>query len=418
MKVAVIGAGISGLTAAHLASVDHEVTVFEKSERIGGHTATVDVDYLGERHAIDTGFIVFNDRTYPNFIKLLNSLNVPFKNSSMGFSVSNSSTGLEYAGNSVGSLFAQKRNVFSPSFLWMLKEIVRFNKLATRHSEKGVLGTKLSLGDYLKENGFSGRFCFDYLIPMGSAIWSASFSQVMSFPAKFFIDFFCNHGLLTIFDKPQWYVIQGGSRSYLPALTQRFRDSIELNADIDKVYRSEDSVVVMMKGGEERSFDHVIFSSHSDQALGLLGDASASEEEILGAIRYQENSVVLHSDERLMPKDKKVWSSWNYVSKGRQEDLPTLTYNMNILQGLDSAHTFFVSLNADGLIDSNKVIARFSYAHPQFSVEAFNAQKRKSEICGINRTSFCGAYWSSGFHEDGVVSAIDALQGIGIAPQL
>lgn len=414
MRIAVVGSGISGLVAAHFASKEHEVTVFEKASRIGGHTATVDVSLDGRDYVIDTGFIVFNDRTYPNFIQLIESLKVPYKESSMGFSVSNRKTGQEYAGNNVGTLFAQKRNWLAPSFLWMLKEIVRFNRVATEDAVKESVGPNVSLGEYLEKHGFSGRFCNDYLVPMGAAIWSASYAQVMAFPAVFFINFFHNHGLLTVTNKPQWYVIEGGSRSYLAPLTATFKDSIELNADIAKVVRNEDAVVIEMQDGSLREFDHAIFACHSDQALALIGDANKQEQDILGAIGYQENSVVLHRDESLLPKMRKVWSSWNYLRNGDDSGLPRLTYNMNILQGIESDHTFCVSLNADELIDSEKIIDRFSYAHPQFSVSAYYAQRRKEEICGKNRTSFCGAYWANGFHEDGVVSALDALSRLGV----
>ena len=414
MKIAVIGAGISGLTAAYLASEEHEVTVFEKEARIGGHTATVDIEVGGRSYAIDTGFIVFNDRTYPNFILLLQKLGVAFKKSSMGFSVSNARNGLEYAGNSLSTLFAQKRNLVSPPFLRMLSEIVRFNKTATRDATLGNIDIKITLEEYLDENRFSDGFRSNYLIPMGAAIWSASLSQVLSFPAAFFIEFFRNHGLLTITDKPQWYVIEGGSRTYLPPLTQRFQDKIEVNAEIDEIHRSENAVVLLMKEGGERVFDHVIFATHSDQALALLGDASDNEKDILGSIQYEENSVVLHRDKTLMPKNRKVWSSWNYLTGAAAESPPSLTYNMNILQGLNTDIDFLVTLNAEDRIDKDKIFGCFSYAHPQFSVEAYHAQKRKYQICGVNRTSYCGAYWSNGFHEDGVVSALDAVSKIGV----
>ena len=410
MKIAIIGAGISGLTAAYLLHKQHQVSVFESADRIGGHTATIDVDYHDEQHKIDTGFIVFNDRTYPNFMRLLSELNVDYQKSSMGFSVFDPVTGLEYAGNNLDTLFAQRKNLFSFKFLRMVKDILRFNKQGTQ--ELASVDDHLSLEAYLIKHQYSREFCEYYLIPMASAIWSASSDQILQFPILFFLSFFHNHGLLSVKNRPQWYVIAGGSSAYLKPLTAGFKDKIMLNSDIVRVVRNTDQVVLHFADGQEQYFDHVIFATHSDQALALLADPSVQEREILGAIPYQENSVVLHTDTRLLPNTKKTWSSWNYQLQFDSSRLPILTYNMNILQGLQSAHTYCVTLNADEYIQRDKIIGRYRYAHPQFSIDTKKAQCRKQEICGVNATSYCGAYWANGFHEDGVSSAMDAVSRI------
>lgn len=412
MKIAVIGSGISGLTAAHFLSAKHDVHVIEKEDRVGGHTATVSVEYEGEQQAIDTGFIVFNERTYPQFINLMDKLGVKSKASSMGFSVSKPEIDFEYAGNSLSTIFAKKRYIFSPSFWRMLKDIIRFNRNALADLEFDRVDDNTTLGKYLEKNGYSEWFRDYYLIPMGAAIWSASCEQMLGFPLRFFVNFFSNHGLLSVFDKPTWRVIDGGSKQYIPALTEPFKEKIRLSTLIESVERRPDTVEIKFKDGSTELFDHVVFACHSDQALALLKDPSSAEQEVLGAIRYQQNSVVLHTDISLLPSREKVWSSWNYRLSDDNSSLPRLTYNMNILQGLNSKHTFCVTLNADELIDEKKIIGRYCYAHPQFNVASAAAQKKRRAICGINRTSYCGAYWSYGFHEDGVVSALDVVEDI------
>lgn len=406
MKIAIVGAGISGLTAAYLLSKKYDVTVLEKSERLGGHTATIDVCYGEEQHAIDTGFIVYNERTYPNFIKLLAQLKVRTQASSMGFSVSCPNSGLEYAGNSVDALFAQRKNSVSPQFWRMLRDIVRFNRQATNDLDTGKVSNDITLGEYLKKNHYSQAFCRYYLIPMGAAIWSASFTVMQGFPLLFFVRFFLNHGLLSIFDKPQWRVISGGSREYIAPLTERFKQNIHCNVLIKSIKRREQDVVIQMADGQEELFDYVIMATHSDEALSLLADASQQEKDILGAICYKENTVVLHCDDSLLPKTRKTWSSWNYRLSDDEARLPILTYNMNMLQSIQSEHVFCVTLNADDDIKEEKIIGRYRYAHPQFDISAINAQLRHDDINGRNRTFFCGAYWGNGFHEDGVVSAL------------
>ena len=304
MKIAIIGSGISGLTSAYLLQQQHDVTVFESAERIGGHTATVEVDEAGSTRAIDTGFIVFNDWTYPNFIRLMDELGVKSKATEMSFSVSCQRSGLEYGGNNLNTLFAQRRNLLNFSFIGMLKDILRFNKEAILDLESGQLKEGVTLGEYLKEKGYGSRFASHYLIPMGSAIWSSTLDEMMKFPLVFFVRFFKNHGLLSVNDRPQWRVIEGGSSAYLQPLVAKFKDRIQLGADIVQVHRFKDDVVIHFADGSAQTFDQVVFACHSDEALALLADPSADEQAILSAIPYRNNDVVLHTDTRLLPKKK------------------------------------------------------------------------------------------------------------------
>ena len=312
MNIAIIGSGISGLTTAYLLQKKHQVTVFESALRIGGHTATMQVPEGNSQRAIDTGFIVFNDWTYPNFIRLMDELGVASSPTEMSFSVSCQNTGLEYGGNNLNTLFAQRRNVFNWSYLGMLKDIMRFNKEAIQDLESGELEEGLSLGEYLQKKGYGARFASHYLIPMGSAIWSATLAEMMDFPLVFFVRFFKNHGLLSVNNRPQWRVIKGGSSAYLMPLIASFQDNIRTNSQIKKVVRLDDSVELHFAQGEVERYDQVVFACHSDQALALLDDASEAEQAILSAIPYRNNEVVLHTDTRLLPKAKLAWSSWNY----------------------------------------------------------------------------------------------------------
>ncbi|WP_066964889.1 NAD(P)/FAD-dependent oxidoreductase [Microbulbifer sp. Q7] len=424
MNVAIIGSGISGLTAAYLLNQQHEVALFEADHRLGGHTATMDVMEGGRLLPIDTGFIVFNDWTYPKFIKLMGEIGVESQPTDMGFSVSRpkcTDTGareFEYAGNNFNSLFAQRRNLLDGGHWRMLKDIVRFNRDAVTDWQRGDLGSSMTLGSYLENNGYSAEFSSRYLIPMGSAIWSASMSRMLDFSVDFFIRFFYNHGLLNIFNRPQWRVIQGGSRSYIEPLTRSYADKIHLSCPVQKVVRHAQGVTLEYRDRsgqlQQREFDQVVFACHSDQALAILGDASTQEREILGQIPYEKNSVVLHTDTSLLPRRQSAWASWNYRLQGEHDRLPVLTYNMNILQRLEAEQTYCVTLNADDAIDEQKVIGRYEYAHPQFSVNGNQAQSRWGEINGSNKTWFCGAYWANGFHEDGVVSAVRVAKGLGV----
>ena len=412
MKVAIIGAGIAGLTAAYKLSPNCDVTVFESASRIGGHTSTVDISHEGQEWAIDTGFIVFNERTYPNFIALLKELNVAVQKTEMSFSVSCQDSGLEYGGNNLNTLFAQRRNIINPYFLWLVKDILRFNKDSVLDLQAGKISVDQTLGEYLTANSYSKGFIRHYLIPMGSAIWSCGFQEMLQFPITFFIQFFSNHGLLSVSHRPQWYSIKGGSRSYLKPLVASFKDCIRMDVEINSVLRQKNRVIVKSQKYGEEIFDHVVFACHSDQALSLLTDKCENEESILSAIPYHSNEVVLHTDKHLLPKLKSTWSSWNYLLKKGATNKPVLTYNMNILQCLDSMDTFCVTLNATDRIDPEKILARFDYSHPQFTVQGMTAQRRWNEINGVNNTWFCGAYWANGFHEDGVVSALRVCEGI------
>lgn len=424
MKIAIIGAGISGLTAAYYLQQKHDITVYESEARIGGHTATVDVEHEGREFAIDTGFIVYNDWTYPKFIELMNEIGVDTQPTEMSLSVRCDDSGLEYGGNNLNTLFAQRRNLLRPSFHRMLHDILRFNREAIADLDSGRIGPETRLGEYLEANGYGEAFRFQYLLPMGCAIWSASTKSMLDFPLLFFTRFFKNHGLLSVNDRPQWHVIRGGSRSYLEPLTRGFRDSIQLNARITNVRRRGESVELIMADGRSRHYDQVVFACHSDQAMALLGDATLAEREALGAIPYQPNEVVLHTDDSLLPRKRLAWSSWNYWLRERFQQRAVLTYNMNILQGLQADTTFCVTLNASESINENKIIRSFEYSHPVFSLESVAAVARIEDINGLNRCWFAGAWMGNGFHEDGVVSgrrvaeAINALPRVDEPPEL
>lgn len=405
MKIAVIGSGISGLSCAHYLSDEHEVSVFEAGKQIGGHTATVDVKLGTRRYAIDTGFIVFNDWTYPKFIALMDSLGVSSKPTSMGFSVRDDGTGLEYSGTNINTLFAQRRNLLSWTFMTMVRDIMRFNRESVADLDAGLVSDSQTLGEYLARNGYSEAFKRQYLTAMGSAIWSADCATILDFPLSFFLRFFRNHGLLSVNDRPQWRVIEGGSREYLRPLCQRFEQRIFTGCPVWRLHRHPNQVELEMADGRKLSFDQVVLATHSNQALEMLDEPSPAERNILGALPYQANDVVLHTDTRLLPRNRKTWSSWNY-SLGSGQQRAVVTYNMNILQGIDAPETFCVTLNNTAAVNPLKILGRFSYDHPVFSVAGIAAQQRWQEINGQRNTWYCGAYWHNGFHEDGVVSAL------------
>ncbi|MDX1733881.1 MAG: FAD-dependent oxidoreductase [Halioglobus sp.] len=413
MNIAVVGSGISGLACAHYLSADHEVTVFEAGPRIGGHTATVDVQLGTRRYAIDTGFIVFNDWTYPNFIALLDELGVDSKPTTMGFSVKDPESGLEYSGASLDTLFAQRRNVLSPGFIGMVRDILRFNRESVADLEAGRLPEGETLGEYLARNGYGARFAEHYLVAMGSAIWSAQCETILDFPVQFFLRFFKNHGLLSVKNRPQWRVIEGGSREYLKPLCRRFADRIHTSCPVKSVARlPQGGVELLLDNGQRRRFDEVVIATHSNQALRMLEQPSLAECAILGAIPYQNNEVVLHTDVRQLPNTRKTWSSWNYTL-GDTGQPAVVTYNMNILQGIEAPETFCVTLNNTAAINPHKIIGRFEYEHPVFSLDGMAAQERWDEINGVGGIWYCGAYWRNGFHEDGVVSALRVANAIG-----
>ena len=413
MKFAIIGSGISGLTAAYLLNRNHDITVYESNDYVGGHTHTHDIVLNGKKWAVDTGFIVYNERTYPNFIKLLDQLKVERQLTSMGFSVKSSQKDLEYSGNSINGLFAQRSNILRPSFIRMLRSILRFNSEAEHHLDN--LEEFVTLGDYLSLYNYPEEFINDFIIPMGAAIWSTKPVNMMKMPAIFFIQFFRNHGLLAVKNRPNWWVIKGGSKCYVEKMTISFNDKIRIATPVKKVKRNERSIEVIYgkTSQESETFDAVIFATHSDQALSLLEKPSVQEVKILEALQYQKNEALLHLDESILPKRKLAWASWNYLLDQNPEEPVALTYNMNILQSLNSDHTFCVTLNNHDAIDPSKVIKKIIYYHPLYTVDAIKAQNRKHEISGQKNTYYCGAYWHNGFHEDGVVSALDVCEHFG-----
>lgn len=423
-RIAVIGSGISGMAAAWYLTQQGgvDLLLYEAGPRLGGHTATISFEHEGEQLAIDTGFIVFNDRTYPNFIALLNTLGVASRDTRMSFAVSDAVSGVEYAGSNLDTLFAQRRNLFSPRFLRMVRDILRFNREVEAHLAADPALGEATLGAYLQRFGYSREFMQWYLIPMGAAIWSSDEHTMEAFPLQFFVRFFRNHGLLDLRNRPQWRTIEGGSHSYIPALTAPYRERILLDTPVLGVRRhvqheGREQVCIASKRGLEY-FDEVVFACHSDQALALLEDATPDERRLLGAIPYTRNEVVLHHDERLLPRNRRTWSSWN-VSLGRSADaLPALTYNMNILQGLQSRRTWCVSLNQTAQIDQSRIIGLYHYDHPLFTLDGIAAQQQLQQRNGTHQTWFCGAWLRNGFHEDGVHSALQVARGIAArAPQ-
>jgi predicted NAD/FAD-binding protein len=390
------------------------VELFEAGDYAGGHTNTEMVTAGGREWPVNTGFIVFNDWTYPNFMKLMDRLGVASEVSDMSFSVDCHSSGLQYNGTSLNTLFAQRRNLLNLPFLRMIQEILRFNKESRADLAAGNIADTETLGEYLNRNGYSRYFRQYYIVPMGAAIWSAPEIVLEQFPIRFFLQFFNNHGMLSVDDRPTWRVISGGSARYVDAMMERLGERIHLNSPVSSVVREPDHVVVTVNN-EHHHFDQVVFACHSDQALGMIADPSAEELDILGAITYQRNDVVLHTDSSVLPSNRRAWAAWNYFIPQHSTEPVSVTYNMNVLQNFDEApETFCVTLNRSQDIDPERIIKRFDYAHPVFTLEAVAAQKRYDEIGGHNRSHFCGAYWFNGFHEDGVSSALRVTQALGV----
>lgn len=413
MRIAVIGSGISGNSAAWALNSSHDVVLYEKRMRPGGHSATADIDHDGARMSVDTGFIVYNDLNYPHFTALLDHLGVVSRESNMSFSVSAENGRLEWSGHSLNSVFAQRRNLVSPRFLRMLRDIFRFNKSAVEDLRTGRL-TGLTLGDYLAREKYSGGFVNDYLLAMGAAIWSTPISAMHAYPAESFVAFFENHRLLS-FDRPQWRTIAGGSRSYVEQLTAPLGARLRLGTQVVAVRRHNGKVHVTDITGNTDVFDQVVLASHTDQSLAMLADPSDRERDILGAIQYRPNEVYLHRDEDLMPRRKSVWASWNYMSDreaGETRDV-TVSYWMNRLQTLDPRRPVFVTLNPFKPPREDKTFARYVYDHPQFDAGALKAKQRLDEIQGVNGTWFCGAWQGNGFHEDGLSSGLKVAKALG-----
>jgi predicted NAD/FAD-binding protein len=403
MKIAIVGAGISGLATAHMLHRQHELTVFEAAPYAGGHANTVRVDTEDATHHVDTGFIVFNDRNYPNFERLLGSVGVKGQDSKMSFGVSDGAD-FEYNGASPNGLYAKRAHLVTPRFHRMIADLVRFNRDAVELLRSG--GDGPSLGHWLEQRRYSRLFVERLIVPQASAVWSADPRQMWSFPARFLVEFFDNHGMLGFRDRPQWKTIAGGSRRYVEAVVAPWRERLRLATPIQAIHRYHDHVTVTPRGGEPERFDQVILATHSDQALALLADASDREHAILGAIPYQPNEAVLHTDTCLLPRRRRAWASWNYHLLDEPVGKSTVTYHMNRLQDLNADREFCVTLNRTAAIDPGKILRTIGYAHPVFTSEGQQAQRRHAEISGVNRTHYCGAYWGWGFHEDGVVSAL------------
>ena len=411
MRIAIVGAGISGLTAAYLLCTEHEITVFEQNDYIGGHTHTVDVDSGEGRVAVDTGFIVFNEKTYPNFIRLLKRLEVPWQPSVMSFSVQSEKTGLEFSPSTLNSLFAQRRNLLRPCFHRMLWDVFRFKREAAELLPAS--NERLTLGDYLEARKYSRFFIDNFIIPMGGAIWSADPQKFFEFPARYFVQFFTNHGFLHVRDQPRWLVVRGGSCRYVEKLIKPFQSGIRMSCPVTTIRRSDEAVHVTLSDGTTERFDNAVIAAHSDQALAMLADPDPNEREILGAIPYQTNRIMLHTDRTLMPARKSVWASWNYQIPAVKTDRVAVTYNMNILQSLRTRQQYLVTLNREDRIDPGRVIRDLLYHHPVYTPPSLAARKRLSEINGRRRTYYCGAYWGYGFHEDGVKSALEVCKLFG-----
>jgi len=418
VKVAIVGTGIAGLVAAHRLQREHELTVYESGDWIGGHTNTVELEAGGRSLAIDTGFIVFNAKTYPHFCALLAELGVASQVSEMSFSVRCERSGLEYNGTSLDGLLAQRSNALRPSFWRMVRDILRFYREAPsllREPDEG-----LTLGAFLQRGGYSREFVEQHLLPMGAAIWSARPEDMRTIPLRFLLQFFANHGFLQVDGRPQWLVVRGGSARYVEALVAPFRDRIRLRTPIVRVERVPAGVRVQTAAGEAAIYDRVVLAAHADQSLRMLADATPLERTVLGAFAYQRNEAVLHTDASLMPRRRRAWASWNYHVTDPPSDLPTVTYWMNNLQGLpelgaDGERQFLVTLNRTSAIDPAHVLRRFVYHHPIYSSGAVNAQSRHAEIDGAHGVHFCGAYWGYGFHEDGVRSGLAVARRMGQA---
>jgi predicted NAD/FAD-binding protein len=411
MDIAIVGSGISGLVAAHLLHENHRVTVFEADDRVGGHTHTVRVETGDGDHAVDTGFIVYNELNYPNFVKLLARLGVATAATTMSFSVRCDRTGLEYNGSSLNRLFVQRRNLFRPRFHRMIRDILRFNKEAPAMLGGEDNGT--TVGDYVSEHGYSKGFVEHYLMPMGSSIWSSPPGRFLEFPIRFVVQFFENHKLLSLSGRPVWRVIKGGSSQYVARLTRGYQDRIRLKSPVRGVRRFQNGVQVTVGGETPERFDHVILACHSDQALAVLDDPTTTERELLSAFPYQANDVLLHTDASVLPRRRRAWAAWNCRIGQTAPGRVVLTYNMNILQDLAASEVFCVTLNDTESVEAKRVIRRLRYEHPLYTTEAKWAQQRHGELVHVNRTSFCGAYWGYGFHEDGVKSALAVCQPFG-----
>ncbi|MDA1184795.1 MAG: FAD-dependent oxidoreductase [Acidobacteria bacterium] len=411
--IAVIGSGISGLSAAYLLSRQHRVHLFEREGRLGGHTNTVVVDHPDGPVPLDTGFLVHNDRTYPNLVRLFDELGVETQDSDMSFAVACRRTGLEYSSRGVGGFFAQRRNLISPSHLALLRDILRFNREAPRLLDAPD-ADRQTLGEFLESRHFGDLFTRRYLLPMASAIWSTSLDAIRSFPAVTLIRFFENHGLLAVTGQPTWKVVTGGSHTYVPKLAAPLGDRVHTDAHIEHVERTADGVTLTFHGRPSMVVDDVVFACHGDQVLPLLADPSDGERHVLSHFTTSTNEAWLHTDASVLPTLPGARASWNYLLGARGDAPPVVTYDLNRLQRLTTTSQYCVTLNPNGCVDESHVLGRFVYRHPLYTREAVGAQRRWHEISGVNRTHFCGAYWCYGFHEDGLTSAIRVAETLGV----
>jgi predicted NAD/FAD-binding protein len=413
MRIAIIGTGVSGLTCAHLLHGEHDLVLYEAGEHVGGHVNTVEVEEQdGRRLPVDTGFIVFNRETYPGLCRLFEKLGVESQDSSMTFSVKDQRSGLEWSSQSLSTVYAQRSNLLDPAFHRMVAEILRFNREAPRLLDSG--DDALTVGQYLEEQGYSRAFIEHYLVPLAASVWSADPQRLSRFPARMLVRFFHNHRFLQLLDQPVWRTVKGGSRTYVERLVAPFRDRIRLRSPVESVRRDRAGVEVRARGQEPERFDKVIVAAHADQALAMLADPTGPEREILGALPYQENEAVLHTDASVLPQ-KRCWSAWNYLVPREPHERVAVTYCMNVLQRLPTETTWLVSLNMGGEIDPARVARRIRYQHPVFTAGGLAAQRRHGELCGPNHTFFCGAYWRYGFHEDGLQSALAVCSHFGKA---
>ena len=411
MRIAVIGSGIAGLASAWLLSRQHDVVLFEAESRLGGHTHTHAVTLKGREYAIDSGFIVHNPAHYPLLTRMFRELGVATQGTTMSFSVRNEASGLEYNATTLDTLFCQRRNLLSPRFWGMLRDLTRFYREAPALLE--VAGEGPTVGEYLAEGGYGAAFRDEHLVPMASALWSSPSAQVLAFPAKYLVQFMANHQMLQVSDRPEWRVVTGGSSQYIEALQRAWQAEVRLASPVRHVRRTAQQVLVTTDGGED-AFDQVVMACHSDQALRLLADATEAEWSILGAIPYQANDTVLHTDARLLPRRQKAWAAWNALIPRDPADACTVSYCMNLLQGVASPEPFVVTLNRTDAIDPAKIIARMQYHHPVYTHASVAAQARKAEIQGRHRTWFAGAYWGWGFHEDGMRSAVEVANALDV----
>jgi predicted NAD/FAD-binding protein len=414
MKIAIIGSGISGLTLAYYLDKKYNVTLFEKEDRIGGHTHTHTLKINQDIIKVDSGFIVFNKKTYPNFIKLLKELKVSYQPSSMSFSVQSTLSRLEYAGNNLKTLFAQKKNLLNIYFWRLLWEILKFNKLAKKILQKPELIENLTIQEFVNKHNFSEYFLDNYLLPMSSAIWSSSYKDIKKFSLLFFLNFLNNHGMININDRPQWLTIKNGSETYVQKIVSQLKGKIKLNSIISNVYRNNGKCIIEINK-KKLKFDFVFFACHADQALKLIKNPNLLEKNILGSFKYSSNKAVLHQDTNLMPKNKSIWSAWNYIIKNKTTSQARVTYNMNILQSISPKNDLLVSLNSDHDINPKAILKSMDYTHPIFNLNTYLNQKQQHLVCK-DGFAFSGAYWGNGFHEDGVVSALNAIKYSGINP--